>query len=69
MAGHGVPFSLTQCKSLVPSPVYTIQVNGGGFVANFLTSLTDDVTSEIAADTVMSNTAALFAICTIQTEL
>ena len=59
MAGHGVPFFFTQCKSLVPSPVYAIQVNSGGFFANFLTSLTDDVTSEIAADTVMSNNATV----------
>ena len=59
MASHGVPFFFTQCKSLVPSPVYAIQVNSGGFFANFLTSLTDDVTSEIAADTVMSNNATV----------
>ena len=59
MAGHGVPFFFTQCKSLVPSPVYAIQVNSGGFFANFLTSLTDDVTSEIAAETVMSNNATV----------
>ena len=59
MAGHGVPFFFTQCKSLVPSPVYAIQVNSGGFFANFLTRLTDDVTSEIAADTVMSNNATV----------